>query len=123
MGDDALGTGTSMRTVDYEAVQRTAEFRELKRRHRSFVLPVTAAALVWYLVYVALAGWAHDFMATPVLGSINVGILLGILQVVTTFAITMIYVGYANRRLDPLAEDIRSDLEGVDPDLEPSGAR
>jgi uncharacterized membrane protein (DUF485 family) len=62
------------------------------------------------LVYVLLADYAHDFMATPVLGNINVGLLLGLGQFVSTFAITMWYVWYANRKLDPLAEELRTTL-------------
>jgi uncharacterized membrane protein (DUF485 family) len=44
-------------------------------------------------------------------GHINVGLLLGLGQFVTTFAITMAYVSYANRRMDPLSKEIREDLE------------
>ncbi|MGL4241596.1 MAG: DUF485 domain-containing protein [Beijerinckiaceae bacterium] len=42
---------------------------------------------------------------------VNVGILLGLGQFVSTFAITMIYVRFANRRLDPIATEIRDELE------------
>ena len=96
--------------VDYLKVEDSPQFRELKRRHRSFVLPVAALFLIWYLVYVLLADYAHDFMATPVFGNVNVGLLLGLAQFVTTFAITMWYVWYANRKLDPLAEELRTSL-------------
>src|SRR3954464_9159008 len=98
-------------TVDYLAVEESPRFRELKRRHRSFVLPVAALFLVWYFVYVLLADYAHDFMATPVFGNVNVGLLFGLGQFVTTFAITMWYVFYANPLLDPLAYEIRTELE------------
>ena len=97
--------------VDYLQVEESPQFRELKRRHRSFVLPVAALFLVWYLAYVLLADYAHDFMATPVFGNVNVGLLLGLGQFVSTFVITMLYVRYANRNLDPLAQEIRADLE------------
>jgi uncharacterized membrane protein (DUF485 family) len=46
-----------------------------------------------------------------VFGSVNMGIVLGLGQFVTTFAITSIYVVFANRRLDPQAQAIRADLE------------
>jgi uncharacterized membrane protein (DUF485 family) len=36
-----------------------------------------------------------------------------LLQFVSTLVITWLYVRYANRRLDPIAEKIREDLEGV----------
>jgi uncharacterized membrane protein (DUF485 family) len=75
------------------------------------VFPVLGACLVWYIAYVLLAGYAHDFMSTPVFGSVNVAILLGLAQVVTTFAVTMWYVHFANKRLDPLAEEIRDEIE------------
>ena len=95
----------------FTEIERSDDFRRLKRKHRSFVLPVALLFLVWYFAYVLLADYAHDFMATPVLGNINVGLLLGLGQFVTTFAITTWYVMYANRHLDPLAEKIRDQYE------------
>ena len=50
-------------------------------------------------------------MAQRVWGYITIGLLLGLGQFVTTFAITMGYVAYANRRLDPISKEIRDDLE------------
>jgi uncharacterized membrane protein (DUF485 family) len=50
-------------------------------------------------------------MAQRVWGDITVGLLLGLGQFVTTFAITMAYVAFANRKLDPKAEEIREELE------------
>lgn len=51
-------------------------------------------------------------MAIKVIGNINVGLLLGLGQFVTTFVITGIYVRFANRELDPRAAAIRERLEG-----------
>ena len=98
------------RGVDYVAVEESPRFRELKRRHRSFVLPLAVAFLVWYFTYVLLADYAHDFMAQPVFGNVNVGLLCGLGQFVTTFAITTLYVRYANRKLDPLAQKLRETI-------------
>src|SRR5690606_8689918 len=76
-----------------------------------FVFPVSALFLAWYLVYVLLADYAHEFMSTKLVGNINIGLVLGLLQFVSTFAITTWYVRYANRKLDPVAEGIRASLE------------
>ena len=38
--------------------------------------------------------------------------MFGLLQFVSTFVITAVYVRYANKNLDPVAEEIREDLEG-----------
>ncbi|WP_460772134.1 DUF485 domain-containing protein [Microbacterium sp. GXF7504] len=97
--------------IDYIAVEDTAAFRRLKRSRRGFVFPLAAAFLIWYFVYVLLSSFAADFMSQRVWGDITVGLLFGLGQFVTTFAITMAYVSFANRRLDPQAEAIREELE------------
>ena len=101
-------------TTDYESTERSEAFQTLKRKHRRFVFPVAVGFLAWYFAYVLLAAYAHDFMATPVFGNINVGLILGLGQFVTTFGITMWYVWYANRTLDPLSEAIREDLTNAE---------
>ncbi|NQD41650.1 DUF485 domain-containing protein, partial [Glutamicibacter halophytocola] len=67
--------------------------------------------LVWYFAYVLLADYFHDFMSIKVLGNINMGILLGLLQFVSTFLITAAYVSFSNKKLDPKATAIRERLE------------
>jgi uncharacterized membrane protein (DUF485 family) len=95
----------------YDRIEETAEFRELRRRFRTFVFPMTAAFLVWYLLYVFLSAWARGFMAHKVLGNINVAFVFGLLQFVSTFLIAWAYSRYANDKLDPLSADIRSRIE------------
>ncbi|MHA7276542.1 DUF485 domain-containing protein [Arthrobacter sp. HLT1-21] len=104
-------------TVDFTAYQKNPQFVELRKRHRSFVFPMAVFFLLWYFLYVLLASYATDFMSTPVWGNINIGLIMGLLQFVTTFAITMGYVTYANRKLDPIAADIRHELEVTAPEV------
>jgi uncharacterized membrane protein (DUF485 family) len=94
-------------------MQASPEFQELRNRLRRFVFPMTAFFLIWYATYVALGAFAHDFMATPVFGNVNVGLLIGLGQFLTTFVITGIYVRFANRELDPRAAAIRAEMEGT----------
>ncbi len=96
----------------YLAVQASPGFQELRSRLRRFVFPMSALFLLWYFAYVLLGAFAHDFMAIKVWGNINVGLLIGLGQFVSTFAITGIYVWWANRELDPRAEAIRAEMEG-----------
>ena len=117
MGPDPSAPGAPPSSpVDFTEVQERPQFQELRKRHRSFVFPMAAAFLLWYFLYVLLADYAHEFMSTPVFGHVNIGLLLGLLQFVSTFGITMWYVSYANKRLDPIAEELRNDLEGAAPD-------
>ncbi|MGO1055834.1 DUF485 domain-containing protein [Crossiella sp. CA198] len=98
----------------WSAVQSGPEFVELRRRLRRFVFPMTVLFLSWYLVYVLLADYAHGFMSTKLTGNITVGLVLGLLQFVSTFLITTLYVRHANKHLDPAAERIREQIEGGD---------
>ena len=50
-------------------------------------------------------------MSTKVVGNINVGLIFGLRQFVTTFAITMIYARWADRQFDPTAERLREYIE------------
>lgn len=88
----------------YVHLQNTEEFADLRRRFRSFVFPMTALFLAWYFLYVLLSTYASDFMSTKVFGNINVGLLFGLGQFVSTFVITMIYARWADREFDPRAE-------------------
>jgi uncharacterized membrane protein (DUF485 family) len=114
--ETTLSTETDVATgpgeTDWEKAHNSAEFRQLRARLRRFVFPVSALFLVWYLLYVLLADYAHGFMSTKLVGNINVGLVFGLLQFVSTFVITGLYVRYANRKLDPIAEKIRTDIEG-----------
>lgn len=96
--------------IDYPAFEETPKYIELKKRQRSFVIPVLVAALAWYFLYVILATYAPAWMGTPVFGVINIGLLMGLGQFVTTFAVTQWYVSYANKKLDPLAAELRAEL-------------
>jgi uncharacterized membrane protein (DUF485 family) len=96
---------------EYLEAQNSPEFAELRRRFRRFAFPMTVAFLVWYLLYVLLSTYAPDFMATEVFGNVNVGLIFGLLQFVSTFVITHLYVSHANRRTDPIADEMRERLE------------
>jgi len=96
---------------EFVEAQSSAEFAELRRRFRAFAFPWTVAFLVWYFAYVLLSTYAVGFMSTPVIGHVNLGLLISLGQFVTTFLITWLYVRHANRTLDPQAEAIRHRLE------------
>ena len=113
MGQNPTPEADFTAAVDFEKVQQEPKFQELRRRHRSFVFPMAIAFLLWYFAYVLLADYAHDFMSTKVIGNINIGLILGLLQFVSTFAITMWYVSFANKKLDPIAAEMRSELESA----------
>ena len=103
-----------MQQTAYDAVYRSAEFKELRSRFRWFAFPVTALALAFYFLFVLLAAYAPEFMGEKILGNFNVGLVFGLLQFVMVFAITTIYVRFARSVLDPKSERIRADHARLD---------
>lgn len=93
------------------AVARADEFLNLKRQFRRFVFPMTAVFLGWYLLYVIASGWARDFMGHELWGNINVAYVFGLLQFVSTFLIAWLYERHMTRNVDPLAAQLRAQLE------------
>ncbi|GAA4233610.1 DUF485 domain-containing protein [Actinomadura meridiana] len=94
----------------YERFQGSTEFQELRRRFRRFAFPMTAAFLSWYLLYVVMSGWARGFMGTELFGAVNVALVFGLLQFLSTFVIAWLYSRHAARSLDPLADKIRGQV-------------
>ena len=97
----------------YRAVQASEDFQTLRKKFRGFVFPMTAFFLAWYFLYVLLSIFASDFMNKALFGKITIGLVFGLLQFVTTFAITFMYARWANREFDPLADAIGRRLDGV----------
>jgi uncharacterized membrane protein (DUF485 family) len=96
----------------FVAVQSSPEFVHLRRALRGFVFPMTAAFIVWYALYVVLSAYARGFMSTKVVGNINVALIFGLLQFVSTFVIAWLYARFASRKLDPAADQIRESMQG-----------
>ena len=95
----------------YERIATEADFAELRRRYRRFAFPATVAFMVWYITYVVCNNWARDFMDTRVVGNINIAVVFGLLQFVSTFVIAYLYSRYSTRNLDPLADQLRNEFE------------
>ena len=96
---------------EYQQAQDSPEFAELRRKFRSFAVPMTIAFLVWYLTFVLLSTYASDFMGTRVFGNVTIGLLFGLGQFVSTFLITQLYVRHSARNTDPIADEMRGRLE------------
>ena len=104
MSNEAQTPVTEDRNIE---MQNSAEFAELRSKFRKFVFPMTIAFLAWYFLYVLLS-----VFATRVFGDISWGLILGLGQFVTTFAITMYYARWADREFDPRAEALAEKMGG-----------
>ncbi len=90
--------------IDWKAVERSPEFRELIARRRRFVLPATIFFLSWYIGFILLAGYAPDFMARSVYEGLTVGYCLALTQFVMVGVLGLMYLRRSEKVYDPLSE-------------------
>ncbi|CAL9604999.1 hypothetical protein SUDANB176_05510 [Streptomyces sp. enrichment culture] len=95
----------------YLEVQRSEAFQEVRSRYRRFVVPAVVLFFAWYVAYVVTATTAPEWMARPVAGAVNVGMLAGLGQFLTTFLLTWAYVRHARLRRDRAALELRWDTQ------------
>ncbi|MEU8518332.1 DUF485 domain-containing protein [Streptomyces sp. NBC_01216] len=110
-GTDATPAPVQPTTEAFVEVQESPEFAELRRTYRSFAFPLTLGFITWYLLYVLLSNYAGGFMGIRLFGNVNVALVLGLGQFLTTFLIAWLYSRHAAGRLDPKAEAIKSRME------------
>lgn len=95
----------------FATVQRSAAFASLRYRSRRYVAAMTALFLGTFAVIVVIAGWAPESLALKVMGHFNLGMLLAVGLILLPALISAVHLRFAGRRLDPLAERIRKELE------------
>ncbi|WP_285516610.1 DUF485 domain-containing protein [Streptomyces sp. NBRC 14336] len=95
----------------YLEVQRSAAFQEVRSQYRRFVVPAVLGFLAWYIGYVVTATTAPALMARPVAGAVNVAMVAGLAQFLTTFLLTWAYTRHARLRRDRAALELRWDTQ------------
>ncbi|WP_175408462.1 DUF485 domain-containing protein [Streptomyces sp. TRM64462] len=107
----------------YVEVQRSPAFQEVRSRYRRFVVPAAVAFLGWYLAYVVAATVAPGLMAVPVAGAVNVAMVAGLGQFLTTFVLTWAYTRHARVHRDRAALDLRWDTQQMTRDVQREAGR
>ena len=87
--------------VDDEALEALAA-----KRWR-VALTLTGAMLVVYFGFILLIAFAKGFLAREITEGLSVGMALGVLVILATWALTWIYVGWANRVYEPAVARLR----------------
>lgn len=95
----------------WEATQASSKFQKLKKSYRGFAFPLTIAFLVWYFLYVILTAFAREWVSTPVFGNVNIALILGVLQFISTFLIAWLYERHSSHKLDAPSEEIKHAVE------------
>ena len=100
-----------MATSEQDRILGNPKFQELVRTRSSFAWTLATVMLAIYLSFIFLVAFAHDLMAMKVGGgATSVGIVLGLIVIVSAFLLTGIYVQRANGRFDALTRDLQKDI-------------
>jgi uncharacterized membrane protein (DUF485 family) len=109
--EDGPTPESELHNVDWEAVEHTPEFQELVASRRRFVIPATVFFLTWYLGFIALAGYAPDFMAGSVYEGLTVGYVLALTQFAMVAILGVMYLRRAQTVFDPLSDKVAEMVE------------
>ena len=98
--------------VHYVALGRGHGFLRLHKRFATSTALIVTVFFGCYGSYVAMSVFARNVMDRPLVGNINLGLALGLLQFASTFLIAWLRGRYSRVSLDPLAERLRTEIEG-----------
>ena len=98
-------------TVDQERILRSPKFQELVRARSGFAWTLAAVMLVIYLGFIFAVAFARNTMAMKIgAGVTSLGIVIGLLVIISAFLLTGIYVWRANTKFDDLTSDLRKEF-------------
>jgi uncharacterized membrane protein (DUF485 family) len=87
---------------DWVAISADPSFRAMLRRRRRFVFGLLGIVLSYFMLLPVAAAYFPELMAIPVIGAVNVGMLLVLSQFVLAAAAAALYVRRAGRDFDPV---------------------
>jgi uncharacterized membrane protein (DUF485 family) len=94
-------------------IQGDPNYQTLVRERSSFGWTLAILTLVVYYGFIAIVAFDPSLIATPVSGSITVGIILGAGLIVFSILVTGIYIARANSRYDDLTRAIVASATGA----------
>jgi uncharacterized membrane protein (DUF485 family) len=89
----------------WDGIAESQEFRDLMATKRVFIVPAFIFFVVYYFALPVLVGYAPRFMATKVIGQVNLAYLFALSQFIVAWIIAGLYVKAAGT-FDRLAKDI-----------------
>jgi uncharacterized membrane protein (DUF485 family) len=93
------------------AIEHTEAYRRLTAARRRFTLVAAGLFYAVFLAFLALAGWAHEWMATRIYKGLTVGYLLALAVIVAVWAVALAYSRAAERIFEPLSRRAREEAE------------
>ena len=92
-------------TTEWDRIAATRQFKDLMATKKIFIVPACIFFVAYYFALPVLVGYAPNFMATKVIGVVNIAYLFALSQFFVAWIIAGLYVKAAND-FDRLAKDI-----------------
>ena len=89
----------------WDRIAASKEFQDLMATKKVFIVPAFIFFVIYYFALPVLVGYAPQFMATKVIGQVNLAYLFALSQFFVAWLIAGLYVKAANN-FDRLAKDI-----------------
>jgi uncharacterized membrane protein (DUF485 family) len=104
-----------MDTAEHQRMQASIlgnpKFRELVKTRSGFAWTLAAVMLAIYLGFIFLVAFAPKLMAVKIFGGVtSLGIVLGLVVIVSAFLLVAIYVHRANGEFDDLTRELRKEI-------------
>ena len=97
---EAVNSGTQ-----WDRIANSQQFKDLMATKKVFIVPAFIFFVVYYFALPVLVGYAPSFMATKVIGNVNIAYLFALSQFFVAWIIAGLYVKAAND-FDRLSKDI-----------------
>lgn len=97
---DAVNSGTQ-----WDRIAASQQFKDLMATKKVFIVPAFIFFVVYYFALPVLVGYAPNFMATKIMGNVNIAYLFALSQFFVAWIIAGLYVKAAND-FDRLSRDI-----------------
>lgn len=94
----------------WDAIAESKQFKDLMATKKMFIVPAFIFFIVYYFLLPVLVGYAPQFMATKVIGQVNLAYLFALSQFFVAWIIAGLYIKAAND-FDRLAKDILEKAE------------
>jgi uncharacterized membrane protein (DUF485 family) len=92
-------------STDWDRIANSRKFQDLMATKKMFIVPAFIFFVVYYFALPVLVGYAPNFMATKVVGNVNIAYLFALSQFFVAWIIAGLYVRAAND-FDRLSQDI-----------------
>ena len=99
---ERAGQPARAQTLDWLAIERSPEFKELVQTRRRVITPLTVIWLVVSLGYLIMAAFVPGVMGWQVTDGLPFAWLAAISQVILTWAVTWSYLRKADHVIEPL---------------------